>query len=114
MHNKKPGPFNQIKKQQVEAAALFAISNIPELDPTTTRRYLELVNATSFDPISRDELCEKMRLLLKYVPSSCYFSLLILAELLDISAPHSPAKHTRMGWITGTPFTPQQNPASLH
>ena len=114
MHKKISRPFDQIKKQQVEAAALFAISNIPEIDLTTTRRYLELVNATSFDPISRDELREKMRLLLKYVPNSCYFSLFILAELLDISVPHSPAKHARISWITGTTFTPQQNPTPLH
>ena len=114
MHKKISRPFGQIKKQQVEAAALFALSNIPEIDPTTTRRYLELVNATNLDPIDRDELREKMRLLLKYIPNSCYFSLLVLAELLDISAPHSPTDNARIGWITGTTFTPQQNPAPLH
>ena len=114
MLKRKSNPFSQIKKQQVEAAALFALSNIPEIDPTTTRRYLELVNATNFDPISRDELREKMRLLLKYIPNSCYFSLLVMAELLDISAPHSPAEHTLAAWMTGSVFTPPQYTASLH
>ncbi len=114
MRKKKSRLFSQIKKQQVEAAALFALSNIPEIDPTTTRRYLELVNATNFDPISRDELREKMRLLLKYVPGSCYFSLYVLAALLDIKAPCTPAIKTYSAWMTGTALTPQQNPASLH
>ncbi|MCG3208485.1 MAG: hypothetical protein FOGNACKC_02090 [Anaerolineae bacterium] len=76
--------INTIKKRQIAAAALFAAENIPGVDKKTLRRLLELVEVSGeFNWITRQELLEKMRLLLKYIPGSCRFSLLILAELLE-------------------------------
>ena len=79
----------QVKKQQVEAAVLFAIQHVSDIDTKTLRWYLELVNVTGELRVSKDELKEKMRLVSRYIPGSCSYSLLVLADLLEISTSHS-------------------------
>jgi hypothetical protein len=75
----------EINKRDVAATVLFAINNIPHTDEATLERFLELVNATgNFGPVSHRELVQKMILLKKYVPETCDYSLLALAELLGI------------------------------
>lgn len=73
-----------IKKRQIAAAALFAAETIPGIDKKTLRRLVELVDVSGeLAWITQQELQEKMRLLLKYIPGTCRFSLLVLAELLE-------------------------------
>jgi len=75
----------EINKRDVAATVLFAINNVPHTDGTTLERFLDLVNATgNFGPVSHRELLHKMILLKKYVPETCDYSLLALAELLGI------------------------------
>jgi hypothetical protein len=80
-------PANAYKKLHIQETVLFALKHIPQLDEPTLTALLELVNATgSFGSLSRAELLNKMHLTLKYVPSACPHSLLVLADLLDIPA----------------------------
>jgi hypothetical protein len=75
----------EIDKRHVAATVLFAINNVPHADQKTLEKFLELVNATgNFGPISQQQLIHKMDLLKKYVPETCDYSLLALAELLEI------------------------------
>ena len=78
----------EIDKRHVESTILFAMNNIPRADETTLEKFLELVNATgNFGSISGRQLIRKMDLLKKYVPQTCEYSLLALAELLGIHLP---------------------------
>jgi len=75
----------EINKRDVAATVLFAINNVPHTDEATLERFLDLVNATgNFGPVSHRELIHKMILLKKYVPETCDYSLVALAELLGI------------------------------
>jgi hypothetical protein len=59
--------------------------NIPEVDRTTLEKFLELVNATgTFGTMTQEQLLNKMRLTLRYVPNASRSSLLVLADLLEI------------------------------
>lgn len=90
MNDPKRPLVKTIKKQHVEAAILFAIDNIPGIDEDTLQKFLEFVNVTgNFGSISQEELLEKMRLIRKYIPGSCGYSLLTLAELLEMDLPVS-------------------------
>ncbi|MCB0191455.1 MAG: hypothetical protein KDJ65_05880 [Anaerolineae bacterium] len=74
-----------IKKERVEAAVLFAAKNIPGVDENTLHKFLDFVNTTNdFGLITKHELLEKMRLIRKYIPSTCQYSLMMLAELLEL------------------------------
>ena len=76
----------EINKRDVAATVMFAINNIPHANDETLERFLELVNATgNFGPVSHRELIEKMILLKKFVPDTCDYSLLAVAELLGIA-----------------------------
>jgi hypothetical protein len=81
----------EINKRDVAATVMFAINNIPHANDETLERFLELVNATgNFGPVSHRELIEKMILLKKFVPETCDYSLLAVAELLGIPlTPHN-------------------------
>jgi hypothetical protein len=75
----------KINKRDVAATVLFAINNIPHTHDETLERFLDLVNATgNFGPVSHRELIHKMILLKKFVPETCDYSLLAVAELLGI------------------------------
>ena len=70
----------EIKKLKLEEVVLFAINNIPQVDPTTLKQFLELTNAGgTFGTISHQQILKKMRQVLKYVPGACVSSLVILA-----------------------------------
>ncbi|MCB0210814.1 MAG: hypothetical protein KDJ52_15860 [Anaerolineae bacterium] len=74
-----------VTRESVEAAVHFAAKNIPGVDEGTLHKFLELVNTTSdFGLITKHELLEKMRLIRKYIPSTCQYSLMMLAELLEL------------------------------
>ena len=78
----------KIDKRHIEATILFAIQHIPETDVGTLERFLELIDATgSFGSITDRQLLQKMTVLVKYVPGSCRYSLLMLAELLGVCLP---------------------------
>jgi hypothetical protein len=78
----------KINKRHIEATVLFAINHVPHTDEATLEKFLELVNATgNFGAISHQQLVHKMRLLKKHIPNTCGFSLMALAELLDIQHP---------------------------
>jgi hypothetical protein len=77
-----------IKKRHIEAVVLFAIDHIPQIDPDTLEKFLELINANgNFGSVSDQHLLRTMSLLTKHVPGACGYSLLTLAELLDICVP---------------------------
>ena len=80
-----------IKREKVEAAVTFAAQNIPGVDKATLHKFLEFVNTSNdFGTVTTHELLEKMRLLRKYIPNSCEYSLMMVAELLDLNT-HEPA-----------------------
>ncbi len=85
MSSKNITPPAGIKKEYVESAVAFAMENIPGTDADTLQKLVELVNVTgNFGAISQAELLDKMRIVQKFIPNTCGFSLYILAELLDI------------------------------
>ena len=80
----------KIEKRYVAAMGFYAIKNIPGTDPTTLNKFLELVNvAGSHDWLSTQQLCDKMEIMIKYVPDTKVQSLLILAELLNVPFPET-------------------------
>lgn len=82
-------PTNEIKKLHLEAVVLFASCNIPEVDPTTLKQFLELINADgTFGTITHEQILKKMVMLLKYVPDACPHSLRVLLDLLEIKPAH--------------------------
>jgi hypothetical protein len=75
----------EIKKLHLEEVVLFAINHIPQTDPTTLKRFLELVSAGgTFGTISQEQILRKMALVLKYIPSASASSLLVLLDLLEM------------------------------
>lgn len=101
---------DEISKQQVEAAVAFAIDYVPGVDIWTLQKFLEYVTVTESDSlVSKGELLEKMRLIRKHLPKSCRYSLLMMAELLELAPPaqateDKPAVTTRL-----RPFRLQPN-----
>ena len=78
---------NEIKKHHLEEMVLFAINNIPDIDPVTLERFMELVNTGgNFGKISHKQILRKMHQVLKYIPNACGQSLLILMDLLEIKS----------------------------
>jgi hypothetical protein len=91
----------EVKKLHLEETVLFAMNHIPQADPATLKRFLELVNAGgTFGSISHEQILRKMALVLKYVPNASASSLLILLDLLEIK----PARQLALaapqsGWL---------------
>ena len=79
----------KVEKRCVAAMSTFAVENIPDTDPTTLTKFLELVNVAGshHDWLSAQQLCDKMQIMIKYVPGTNVESLLILAELLNVPVP---------------------------
>lgn len=76
---------NEIKKRKLQEVAQFAVNNIPQVDPTTLKQFLELANAGgNYDSISHQQIIKRMHQVLKYVPGASANSLLILTDLLEI------------------------------
>ena len=88
MHNN-TASNNEIKKLHLEGIVLFAINNIPSIDVFTLRKLQELLNTPEggFGFTTTAQLIADMELILKYVPGTCGYSLLVLAELLEMSLP---------------------------
>jgi hypothetical protein len=85
----KTAPAHEIKKLQLEETVLFAINNIPQVDPQTLKQFLDLVNAGgTFGTISHEQILRKMHQVLKYIPDACMQSLLIIVDLLEIEPPN--------------------------
>jgi len=75
----------QISKLQIEEMVTFTIKNIPQCDPPTLKRFLELVNAGgTFGSMSQEQVLRKMQQVVRYIPGACAQSLLILLDLLDL------------------------------
>lgn len=88
MSNTKISWIEGIKKQQLETAIAFVIEQVPDIDAWTLHKLLDYVNVTeNFSSITKGELLEKMRLMRKYLPSACRYSLIMLAELLELETP---------------------------
>ena len=78
---------NKIQKRHVAAAVNFAIEYLPQADEPTLEKFLALVNISgSFGSISREQLHQKMGLLIKLMPDVCCYSLLVLIDLLGVTA----------------------------
>lgn len=74
-----------IRRESVQTAVTFAAHNIPGVDEDTLHKFLDFVNTSNdFGSITKHELLEKMRLIRKYVPNTCQYSLMMLAELLEL------------------------------
>jgi hypothetical protein len=79
--------LSEITIQQLETAVAFAIDKLPDIDAWTLQKLLEYVDTEESGSISPEELLEKMRLLRSYLPSSCLYSLVMLADLLELEPP---------------------------
>jgi len=86
------------KKEHVAETVTFALNNIPDIDQPTVEKFLQLLHTTgTFGLITPDQIINKMRLTLKYIPNACAHSLFIIAELLELktaSLPNMPAPET--------------------
>jgi hypothetical protein len=75
----------EIKKLHLEAMVYIAIDNIPQVDPTTLKRFLELVQAEgTFGTISHEQILRGMYAVMKQTPDASIHSLIILLDLLEI------------------------------
>ncbi len=77
--------LKQVKKLKVAETTLFAMRNIPAADVSTLKQFLLLINAGgSFGTVSHEQIIKKMHQVVKYIPSACIRSMLIVADLLEI------------------------------
>jgi hypothetical protein len=83
------------KKLQIADTVAFAIENIPSIDERTLEKFLQLIQTTgTFGVMTPEQIANKMRLTLKYIPDACPHSLLVIAELLELkklSLPNIPS-----------------------
>ena len=80
------------KKLQIADTIAFAIKNIPSVDERTLQTFLELINVTgTFGNITHEQVVNRIRQVLKYVPDACPRSLLIMADLLELKTAPSAA-----------------------
>ena len=89
---------NGFKKVHVADTVAFALENIPDIDQLTLEKFLHLLHTTgTFGLITPEQIINKMRLTLKYIPNACARSLVIIAELLELKAvslPDMPSPET--------------------
>ncbi len=79
---------NKLSFQYIAGAADFAVKHVQGIDRKTMRWLVELIEVSGEGGwISEGELLEKMYLLRRYVPGSCRYSLLVLADLLELNLP---------------------------
>lgn len=83
--------FNQtVKKLDIKEAALFAIQNIPQVDPISLERFVDLINVgSSHGCLSFEQLIAKVRLANRYLPNLCPYSLFILMDIVGMPLPKS-------------------------
>ena len=81
-----------LQKRTLADTIDFAWQNIPGIDTKTLEMLLQLVDAEgSHGTISHARLQRKMQHVLKYVPHACARSLVVLADLLELSFVDRPA-----------------------
>ena len=79
------GTDHGFKKLQIADTVAFAIDNIPSVDERTLQKFLQLIQTTgTFGVMTPEQIANKMRLTLKYIPDACPHSLLVIAELLEL------------------------------
>lgn len=79
---------NGFKKLHVAETVAFAIENIPTVNKETLEKFLQLVHTTgTAGCITPEQIVNKMRLTMKYIPNACPYSLMVLAELLELKTP---------------------------
>lgn len=84
-------PKTEFKRLTIRQTVEFAINNLPQVDPTTLEKFLTLVYASGHHgSLTAEEIQLKMGRLLRYVPDSCPYSLLILADLLEMEQKAGP------------------------
>jgi hypothetical protein len=94
------------KKLQIADTIAFAIKNIPSVDERTLQAFLELINVTgTFGIITHEQVVNRIRQVLKYVPDACPRSLLIMADLLELKTAPSTA-------VLSSPRRPSLQPAN--
>ena len=91
---------NRFSFQYVAGAAKFAEKHIHGIDQKTMRWLVELVEVSgSSGWVTEYDLLEKMRLLRKYVPGSCQYSMLVLADLLELNLPAVIGNIAAVEWL---------------
>ena len=85
MTNQVVAPEDGFKKLHIAETVAFAIDNIPSVNKTTLEKFLQLVHTTGTAGLmTPEQIMNKMRLTLKYIPDACPYSLMVLAELLEL------------------------------
>jgi hypothetical protein len=105
------------KKMQIADTVAFALKNIPSVDERTLQAFLELVNVTgTFGIITVEQIVNRFRQVLKYVPDACPRTLMILADLLELklSAPTVrftvPSRHQSLPHRPGSAIPAAEQP----
>jgi len=81
-------PENGFKKLQLTDTVAFAIANIPTVHKETLEKFLQLVHTTgTAGALTPEQIINKMRLTMKYIPNACPYSLMVVAELLELKTP---------------------------
>lgn len=91
---------SKLSFQYIVGAADFAVKHVQGIDRKTMRWLVELVEVSGDGGwITEGELLEKMRLLCKYIPGSCRYSMLVLAELLELNLPQVMSSMAAAEWL---------------
>jgi hypothetical protein len=84
-----------LKKRHIADTIAFALSSLPQTDQHTLEKFLALVNiGGSHGALNLEEVVNKMRLTMKYVPQPCPETLLIVADLLEVPLPKTEASQS--------------------
>ena len=91
---------NRLSFQYIASVAKFAEKHIQGIDQKTMRWLVELVEISgSGGWVTEYDLLERMRLLRKYVPGSCQYTMLVLAELLELNLPAVVGNIAAVEWL---------------
>jgi hypothetical protein len=83
MNDQKISHARKIDKRQITAMATFAMTNIPNTDEFTLKKFLELMNTTgTYGMITCKQFKRTVELMKKYIPNTCDYSLNVLIDLL--------------------------------
>lgn len=92
---------SRLSFQYIVGVADYAVKHVQGIDRKTVRWLVELVEVSGDGGwITEGELLEKMRLLCKYIPGSCHYSMLVLAELLELNLPQVMSGMTAPDWLS--------------
>lgn len=83
MNDQKISHAHKIDKKQITAMAIFAMTNIPNTDEFTLKKFLELMNTTgTYGMITCQQFKRTVEVMKKYIPNTCDYSLDVLTDLL--------------------------------